>query len=152
MAGVKLLKQMMMMNMKTETDNKDEKDNKTDAEDEDKNTDEEGKEMDSKSVNSISECKLKSAQRVEENRKDIVEASRKVKTLREIKAEQKRKKKEAFYFIDRETRVDNRVHWEELQCGVVTDAVTETSGRRVTRKVTQAKNKIESSSSSDECF
>ena len=129
-----------------ETGNEDEKDNKTDAEDEDKNTDEEGKEMDSKSAKSVSERKLKSAQHVEENRKDIVEAGRKVTTLREIKAEQKRKKKEAFYFIDRETRV---VHWEELQCGVVADAVTEKSGRRVTRKVTQAKNKIESSSSSD---
>ena len=102
-----------------------------------------------KKCKSISEHKLKSAQHVEENRKDIVEAGRKVKTLREIKAEQKRKKKEAFYFIDRETRVDNRVHWEELQCGVITDAIMEKSGRRVT-KVTQAKNKIENSSSSDE--
>ena len=133
-----------------ETDNEDEKDNKTDVEDEDKNTDEEGKEVDLKSAKSISECKLKSAQHVKGNRKDIVEAGRKVKTLREMKAEQQRKKNEAFYFIDRETRVDNRVHWEELQCGVITDASMEKSGRRVTRKVTQAKNKIESSSSSDE--
>ena len=42
--------------------------------------------MDPKSANIILERKLKSAQHVERNRKDIVESGRKVKTLREIKA------------------------------------------------------------------
>ena len=61
-------------------------------------------------------------------------------------------KKEAFYFIDRETTVDNRDHWEELQCGVITDVIMETTGRKAKRKVTPPtkQNKIESSSSSSD--
>ena len=82
-----------------ETDNEDEKDNKTDVEemktDDEQKTDE-GKQMDPKSANIISECKLKSAQHVERNRKDIVEAGRKVKTLREIKAKKQETKRKHY--------------------------------------------------------
>ena len=67
--------------------------------------------------------KLSSVQHVESNRKEIVDAEKKLKTLRAIKDEKKvgDKKKDAFFFIHMEASVDNCVHWEELNCGVITD-------------------------------
>ena len=67
--------------------------------------------------------KLSSIQCVESNRKGIVNAGKKLKTLRAIKNEKKErdKKKDAFFFIHTEAFVDNHVHWEQLNCGVVSD-------------------------------
>ena len=69
------------------------------------------------------QCKLSSVQRVKSNRKGIVDAGKKLKTLRAIKDEKKErdKKTDAFFFIHTEASVDNHVHWEQLNCGVVTD-------------------------------
>ena len=66
-------------------------------------------------------------QRVESNRKEIVLASTKIKTLRKMKAEKRKRQKEAFYFISTEASVDPHAHWDQLGCGVITDEV-ETNG------------------------
>ena len=64
--------------------------------------------------------KLCAVQRVENNRKKIVEASHQLKTLRAMKAA-KKKREEAFYFIETEASVDKRAHWQELDCAVIPD-------------------------------
>ena len=93
------------------------------------------------------ERKLCSQQRVENNRKDIVKAGHKMKTLRAMKAE-KRKKNQALYFIQTEASVDNTVHWEEIQCGALTDVDGDSDHSTGIVKV--SKNKIESDSESSE--
>ena len=44
-----------------------------------------------------------------------------------MKAEKRKRQKEAFYFIHTEASVDPHAHWNQLGCGVITDEV-ETNG------------------------
>ena len=95
--------------------------------------------------------KLSSIQCVESNRKGIVDAGKKLKTLRVIKDEKKErdKKKDAFFFIHMEASVDNRVHWEELNCGVITNDHDSKENHTILKTSKVQKAKIESSSSSE---
>ena len=57
------------------------------------------------------------SERVEKNRKEIVDAGMEVRKKRKKRAS----KKDVYYFFDTQSHVDNKVHFSELQCGVVTD-------------------------------
>ena len=63
--------------------------------------------------------KLSTVQPVKSNQKGIIDAGKKLKTLRAMKEE--KKKRDAFYFIHTEATVDTCAHWDDLQCGVITD-------------------------------
>ena len=62
----------------------------------------------------------------------------------------KETKKDAFFFIHTEASVDNRVHWEQLNCGVVTDDHDSEENHTILKTSKVQKAKIESSSSSKE--
>ena len=98
---------------------------------------------------------MSSAQRVETNRQKIVDAGTKVKTLRQMKAD-KRKKTDAFYFIHTEAAVDNRAHLEHLDLDYAEvpsdEAASVENEVDAVVKVSKSRNMIESNSSSDEMF
>ena len=98
------------------------------------------------------QCKLSSVQHVKSNRKGIVDAGKKLKTLRAIKDEKKErdKKKDAFFFIHTKASVDNHVHWEQLNCGVITADHDSKENCTILKTLKVQKAKIEGSSSSEE--
>ena len=63
---------------------------------------------------------------------------------------EEKKKRDAFYFIHMEATVDTRAHWDDLQCGVITDDSKEDNTAISSVLKTQKANHIESSSSSEE--
>ena len=141
--------------MDTDLDDDDDEEQQAGEDDDDKEDEDDAgsAQTEGKGGKVAAEHKFSSVQRVETNRQKIVDAGRKLKTLRQKKDEQKKKRSDAFYFIDTQTAVDHRAHWEHLDVhngGVVTDeAESDENAEPVVKvsKITKG-NKIESNSSS----
>ena len=87
------------------------------------------------------------SKRVEKNRKEIVEAGKEVRKKRKKRAS----KKDVYYFFDTQCHVDNKVHFSELECGVVTDDSSASEQATVKRK-SKKKKLVVPSSSENEMF